>query len=70
MHGFTESFNVSVSVALCSQVILEKLRKSPFEWRLTSDEKEELILEWYRKMVRRSDLHEQQFLAKRSFNTL
>lgn len=63
MYGFTESFNVSVSVALCLQVLIEKLRCSNLDWKLKEEEKENLILEWYRKMVKRSDLHEQQFLS-------
>ncbi len=63
MYGFTESFNVSVSVALCLQVLLEKLRRSGAGWQLGEEEKETLTLEWYQKMVRRSDLHVQQFLS-------
>lgn len=62
MYGFTESFNVSVSVALCLHVVTEKLRTSGLSWQLPEEEKEQIVFDWYRKMVRRSDLHEQHFL--------
>lgn len=63
MQGFTESYNVSVSVALCVYVLLEKLKTSDMEWHLTEEEKKQLTLEWYRKVVRRSEAHEARFFA-------
>lgn len=66
MYGFTESFNVSVSVALCLHVLTEKLRISGLPWQLPEEEKEQIVFDWYRKMVRRSDLHEQHFLDLQS----
>jgi tRNA (guanosine-2'-O-)-methyltransferase len=66
MHGFTESFNISVSAAICLNTLLTKMRASTVSWRLTDEEKEALRLQWYRKIVRRSDLIEQEFL--RSLN--
>lgn len=62
MHGFTESFNISVSAAIILNTLLTKLRTSDVEWRLTEDEKITIRLQWLRKIVRRSDLIEQQFL--------
>lgn len=62
MHGFTESFNISVSAAICLNTLLTKLRESATCWQLTDEEKEILRLQWYRKVVRRSDLIEQEFL--------
>lgn len=62
MQGFTESFNISVSAAIILNTLLTKLRVSSVDWRLTEVEKTDLRLQWLRKIVRRSDLIEQQFL--------
>ena len=62
MHGFTESFNISVSAAIILNTLLTKLRVSDVEWQLTDVEKIAIRLQWLRKIVRRSDLIEQQFL--------
>jgi tRNA (guanosine-2'-O-)-methyltransferase len=61
MHGFTESFNISVSAAICLNTLLTKMREST-TWQLSEEEKATLRLQWYRKVVRRSDLIEQEFL--------
>ena len=39
MFGFTESYNISVSVALCLYELMQRLRKSDIDWRLSEDEK-------------------------------
>jgi len=62
MHGFTESFNISVSAAICLNTLLTKMRETSTSWQLSEEEKETLRLQWYRKVVRRSDLIEQEFL--------
>lgn len=62
MFGFTESFNVSVSVALCVSTLLSKLRRSGTPIFLSDEEKARLRLAWYRKIVRRSELVEREFL--------
>ena len=62
MFGFTESFNVSVSVALSLGTILSKLRRSDVPIFLSEEEKAVLRLAWYRKIVRRSELVEREFL--------
>lgn len=53
MSGFTESFNLSVSAAICLTVLKAKLK----EWPPLNDQ-EKLVLrsEWYRKIVREADL--------------
>jgi tRNA (guanosine-2'-O-)-methyltransferase len=56
MFGFTESFNLSVSVAIFLQSILPKKTQYPEHWSLSDDEKESLRLTWYKKVVRRSQL--------------
>jgi tRNA (guanosine-2'-O-)-methyltransferase len=62
MFGFTESFNISVSAAVCLHTLVSKLRHSDVAWQLEKSEVEQLRLEWLRKMVRRSDLLEEEFL--------
>lgn len=62
MFGFTESFNISVSAAICLNTLLNKVRSSSVNWQLTSEEMADLRLQWLRKSVRRSDLIEQEFL--------
>ena len=62
MYGFTESLNISVSVAICLNTILTRLHAAHAFIGLTELEKEELKLKWYRKIVRKSDLIEREFL--------
>lgn len=63
MYGFTESLNISVSVAICLNTLLSKLRQSQQgSIGLTENEKQMIKLSWYRKIVRRSDLLEREFL--------
>ena len=62
MHGFTESFNISVSAAIILNSLVAKMRASDVDWRLTESEKEIIRLQWLRKIVRRSDLIEEEFL--------
>lgn len=62
MFGFTESLNVSVSVAICLNSLLQKLRRSDFPIGLSAEEKRIVRLSWYRKIVRRSEVVEREFL--------
>lgn len=62
MFGFTESLNVSVSVAICLNAMISKLHQQEFSWGLSPEEKDKLRLQWYRKIVKRSDLIEREFL--------
>lgn len=64
MYGFTESFNVSVSVGICLYDIIHRLRQSPIAWQLTEEEKIDLVLAWYRRLVRGAKTLEKEFLAK------
>jgi tRNA (guanosine-2'-O-)-methyltransferase len=62
MVGFTESFNISVSAAICLNSLLTRLRHSAVKWQLTDEEKETIRLQWLRKMVRHSDIVEREFI--------
>lgn len=62
MFGFTESLNISVSVAICLHTILPKLRTSAIDIGLSEEEKQFIKLHWYKKIVKRSDVVEREFL--------
>lgn len=63
--GFTESFNISVSVALCLYETTRRLRASSVNWRLSDEEIFQLRLAWARKVVRNSAMLEKEYLAGR-----
>lgn len=46
MDGFTDSFNVSVSAALCLYELTNRLRASEAAWRLSEAEQLELMVSW------------------------
>jgi tRNA (guanosine-2'-O-)-methyltransferase len=52
MYGFTESYNVSVSVALTMMHVNERLRKSSFDWALLPEEIMALELDWLKKSIK------------------
>lgn len=62
MFGFTESLNISVSVAISLNSLLPKLRQKDRFKGLTPEEQDEIKLNWYRKIVRRSEVLEREFL--------
>jgi tRNA (guanosine-2'-O-)-methyltransferase len=62
MYGFTESLNISVSVAICLNALVSRLHQDFSTYGLTDEEKELLTLQWYRKVVRKSDVIEREFL--------
>ncbi len=68
MYGFTESFNMSVSVAMILQDLVRRLRESNVQWHLTEQEKEDLKFEWYQRIVKRSDLHIKNYMKEHSTN--
>lgn len=67
MYGFTESLNISVSAALCLQAVIPRLKQSSVAWQLSETEKDLIRLEWYRKMVKRCEIVEREFLKSLSF---
>ncbi len=66
MFGFTESFNLSVSVAIILQYFVSQIHKiDNINWQLTDDEKIEVLLTWMRKSIRNVDLIEKRYLASK-----
>jgi tRNA (guanosine-2'-O-)-methyltransferase len=64
MYGFTESFNISVSVALGLYDLTTRIRASEINWQLTKDEKLDVQLAWLREAIRGSDQLEKNFLEQ------
>lgn len=63
MYGFTQSYNISVSVGIVLMHMTRNARAAGVDWQLTDEEKDALTLEWYRTMVRGDDIIEKQFFA-------
>lgn len=66
MYGFTESFNLSATVAILLGHLVPRLHASDLAWRLTEREKLELRLQWSLKSVRKAETMERDF-RKRFF---
>jgi tRNA (guanosine-2'-O-)-methyltransferase len=56
MFGFTESFNISVSTSIILYNVISKLRKSNIPWNLTEEEKKQLLTNWLKSSIKKSDL--------------
>ena len=61
MFGFTESFNISVSAAICMYELLPRLRKTKIPWQLSEKEAEETRLGWAKSSLNHADLLEKEF---------
>lgn len=62
MVGFTESLNVSVSVAVTMHHLTNQLRNhSNIDWKLSDHEKQKILLDWLRTSIKRVDLLEKKF---------
>ncbi|MBD3636754.1 MAG: RNA methyltransferase [Crocinitomicaceae bacterium] len=56
MHGFTESYNISVSVALALFSVTERMHENPdIKWQLSHEEQTEIKLNWAKKVVKHSE---------------
>ncbi len=64
MYGFTESFNLSVSAAICLYQLMTVIHHSISDYQLTDEEKLDLRLSWYKRVVRRSDALIKEYLLE------
>jgi tRNA (guanosine-2'-O-)-methyltransferase len=64
MHGFTESYNVSVTAALVMYEMTQRLRNSEIDWRISPEEQWEVKLAWTLKTIRSSRDIVRHFLKK------
>jgi len=65
MFGFTQSFNVSVTVALCLYHLTRRLHASDAPWQLSEAEKRDLKIEWLIRSATRGELLVRRFLRER-----
>lgn len=67
IYGFSESYNVSVSAALCLYELTKRMRQNedPARWQLGEMEMTELRLDWLEKSIRASDQLKKKFLEER-----
>lgn len=56
MVGFTESFNVSVSVALSLQALRQRLIHSDTNWKLSEEEQQDIKIKWCQRYMRNGDV--------------
>ena len=61
MFGFTESFNISVSVAILLNTLRKRLVDSDIEWKLSQEEQTYLKIEWCKKILRSGQALENEF---------
>ena len=64
MFGFTESFNLSVSMAIILEHLVNRMRNSGVNWQLSEEEKEEIRYRWYKKSVRNGNAIERTINSK------
>ena len=64
MFGFTESYNISVSVGLCLYQITQKLRNETSNWQLTEEELRVLRYRWMKQGMKRADKIEDEFVVR------
>jgi tRNA (guanosine-2'-O-)-methyltransferase len=64
MYGFTESFNISVSVSLCLFHFTERIRSEKADWQLSEEEQTDIYLQWYRNTLTNSEMIERKFEAE------
>ncbi len=66
MYGFTESYNISVSVGITLFTMVHRLHaRDDLPWRLTPEEQEMLTLAWYIRILDRGDVLVRAFLKER-----
>jgi tRNA C32,U32 (ribose-2'-O)-methylase TrmJ len=64
MFGFTQSFNISVSAALCLYDLRHRLNTSSLNWQLSSARQRAVYRGWLRNSIRRCEEIEAVFLRE------
>jgi tRNA (guanosine-2'-O-)-methyltransferase len=68
MYGFTESFNISVSAAICLSHLTGKMRNSDVQWQLPEKEQRTLLIEWMYKHLKNPDGFIERFINEKANN--
>jgi tRNA (guanosine-2'-O-)-methyltransferase len=64
MFGFTESFNISVSAALIMYELTKRLHETDINWQLSKEENLQVMLDWARTAVKKSNMLEKAFRSR------
>jgi len=56
MFGFTQSFNISVTAAICLHNLIKRVHKSDVKWQLNNDELIDFKLDWIMKSIKNVDM--------------
>jgi tRNA (guanosine-2'-O-)-methyltransferase len=64
MFGFTESYNISVSVAISLFHFINETKKQNIRWSLDEREQNELLQNWTKQSIKKCDLLVQEFFTK------
>lgn len=67
MVGFTESLNISVSVAIILQNLTSRLRKSTISWNLSENEILDKRLQWAKKSIKDIRRIEERYFLENNF---
>ncbi len=65
MFGFSESFNISVSAAICLYDLRTRLEKSSIDWKIDEESQNELKFNWLKKTIKASDQLIDKFLKEK-----
>ena len=68
MAGFSESFNISVSAAICLYNLTRRLRVSGIDWKLSDEEISELKHLWLKQSIKAGEQLEKAFLKEKETN--
>ncbi len=63
MHGFTESFNISVSAAICMYELSRRVRENVQDYYLSEKEKSQVYFDWLKNTVQKSEALIENFLS-------
>jgi tRNA (guanosine-2'-O-)-methyltransferase len=64
MYGFTESFNISVSAAICMYELSRRIRETVPDYAMREEEKTQVYFDWLKNTVQKSDALIQDFISK------
>lgn len=64
MHGFTESFNISVSAGIFLANLSRRIRKAELNWKLSEEEKTEVMFNWAKSVVKNPESLVKAFFEK------
>ena len=65
IYGFTESYNISVSVALCLQHLTYNMRQSNVKWQLPISQAEQVLTQWLTNSIKSGEKIKEDYLKRR-----